>query len=142
MSHISDLNFSVMAYSAYAAPSIMPLIHPSEEDLQMGAVDYLLENPFENLTESSTISSSVQNSTRAVMLNTTLAGKITDTIRSIVPQLVQHVASGITPEVVRVTSPHVGDHAYSGGLHEDGPQAVPDDAIVGYTPMIPSQACV
>jgi hypothetical protein len=115
-----------MEYSYYAAPSIMPLIHPSEDDLAMGAVDYLLPNPLGNVTNPSTSVNAT------IPVNATLTEKVINTIRDVVPRVVGHAVSAIASETPQVVVP-VSD----GEQHEELPINVQIDLI----PPVTAQAC-
>jgi hypothetical protein len=123
-----------MEYSYYAEPSIMPLIHPSEEDLRMGAVDYLAENPLGNLTEHSDVvpTSSV---------NSTLTAKFTEIARTIVPRVLEHVISGVSSEVAKMTDSSVNGHTSTHGNPDITP-TVPVDVRVVFTPIAPPQVYI
>jgi hypothetical protein len=119
-----------MEYSHFAAPSIMPLIHPSEDDIAMGAVDYLSENPLGNTTEAH-----LEN---VPTFNSTLVTKISDIVKNVVPRLVEHVVSGPVP-VSYTPSPHVVEQA---GPAEHPSGYVPSDSVhvqVDFVPTTPVQ---
>jgi hypothetical protein len=119
-----------MEYSHFAAPSIMPLIHPSEDDISMGAVDYLSEDPLGNSTKAHPEDFSI--------LNSTLVSKISGVMRNVVPQLVEHVMSGPVPVSYTSTPPTV-EQADLPGYN---PGYVPESSVhiqVDYVPIIPVQ---
>jgi hypothetical protein len=133
MSYFSDLNFSIMAYSHFAAPFIMPRIHPSEDDIAMGAVDYLEENPFMKSTASPDVV------TASPYVNSTMIQKITESIRDTLPRVVEHVVSKATPEGISRVVPHVVEQGSFVGQHEDVVPTVPGDILVDFTPITPPQ---
>jgi hypothetical protein len=116
-----------MEYSHFAAPHIMPLIHPSEDDLAMGAVDYLAENPLGNMTTPS--------SDNVPTLNITLVGKINDIVRSVLPRVVTQVASGVASKVANTAVSPPVEHISSDVTHEDVAQ-VPIDVQVDLVPTL------
>jgi hypothetical protein len=132
MSYISDLNFFNMEYSHFAAPSIMPLIHPSEDDIAMGAVDYLTAPPLSSPNSSSLLNSTV--SVLTVPINATTTHKVIMAIQSAVPRIVDQivpvVASGTEHQVVEQNG-HLG--------FEDQQYSSPVDIHVDLLPFVPTQ---
>jgi hypothetical protein len=118
-----------MEYSHFAAPSIMPLIHPSEDDIAMGAVDYLAENPFVNSTQPSV----------SPYVNSTVIRQITETVRDTLPRVVGHVISKVIPEGISRVAPRVTEQDSFVEQHEDVVPTVPVDILVDFTPIMPPQ---
>jgi hypothetical protein len=79
--------------SKFVGHSIIPAIHPTHEDIQMGAVDFLSEHPLENSTLSPNASFVHPTS---VPLNATVGQKILDAVRVVVPTVVDFVAPPTT----------------------------------------------
>jgi hypothetical protein len=94
--------------SKFVGHSLVPAIHPTDEDLAMGAVDFLSEHPLENITVTSPMNVSFPD----VPLNTSVGQKILDAVRVVVPTVVDFVAPPIahTPLVDLGTVPPVVGH--------------------------------
>jgi hypothetical protein len=132
MSYISDLNSTKMEYSAYADPSIMPLIHPSEDDIQMGAVDYLSADPLGLLPV--TNSTVPENSTLHMAENSTLVAQVSDVFRVFVPRVFEHVGS--------LSSPLSANHTSIDGEHLEVTPEVPTSIQLDYVPLVPTQVYI
>jgi hypothetical protein len=81
--------------SKFTGHSLIPVVHPTDEDLAMGAVDFLAEHPLENSTLLPSANYSSVHPT-PVPLNATVGQKILDAVRVVVPTVVDFVAPSNT----------------------------------------------
>jgi hypothetical protein len=81
--------------SKFVSHSLIPAIHPTAEDMAMGAVDFTAEHPLENSTIwPSSISTILPTS---APLNATVGQRILDAVRVVVPTVVDFVVPTATP---------------------------------------------
>jgi hypothetical protein len=104
--------------SKFTGHSLIPAIHPTDEDVQMGAVDFLSEHPLENSTLLSNISTIQPTS---APLNATVGQRILDAVRVVVPTVVDSVAPSVTrsPLFKLGTVPPVVGHEVDSALPVD-----------------------
>jgi hypothetical protein len=79
----------------FTGHSLIPVIHPTAEDMAMGAVDFTAEHPLENSTLVPSNISTI--SPTPAPLNATVGQRILDAVRVVVPTVVDFVAPTATP---------------------------------------------
>jgi hypothetical protein len=80
--------------SKFVGHTLIPAIHPTAEDMAMGAVDFMAEHPLGNATIApSNISTSQPIS---APINATVGQRILDAVRVVVPTVVDFVAPPVT----------------------------------------------
>jgi hypothetical protein len=106
--------------SKFVGHSLIPAVHPTAEDMAMGAVDFMAEYPLANSTLLPSANYSSVYPT-PVPFNATVGQKILDAVRVVVPTVVDFVAPSNThtPPIAFGTVPPVVDHGVESVLPVD-----------------------